>query len=213
MKKNYPTIAFFMFKYTDCLFFASFSFLSPFRKARDETSIRNVTTLLTRLDGIQRSAARQEQPRTEMTGQKRGELRPSTQSMAAALSDSSAGAETKAQTEAGADVAALTSSLSRISVSGGDRTVDDGQSLFTSPLPSSSSAVSPSSSPSSLTSSAVTDWIPLLIIGATNRPNAIDNALRRPGRFDVEVEVRTGPSSVIWLFAPLAFSPFIDPHR
>jgi transitional endoplasmic reticulum ATPase len=27
----------------------------------------------------------------------------------------------------------------------------------------------------------------LVVIGATNRPNAIDSALRRPGRFDREV--------------------------
>ena len=27
------------------------------------------------------------------------------------------------------------------------------------------------------------------MIGATNRPDAIDPAMRRPGRFDVEVEV------------------------
>jgi transitional endoplasmic reticulum ATPase len=29
----------------------------------------------------------------------------------------------------------------------------------------------------------------ILVIGATNRPNAIDPALRRPGRFDVEIEI------------------------
>ena len=29
----------------------------------------------------------------------------------------------------------------------------------------------------------------LVVIGATNRPNAIDPALRRPGRFDREIEI------------------------
>jgi len=29
----------------------------------------------------------------------------------------------------------------------------------------------------------------VVVIGATNRPNALDPALRRPGRFDREVEI------------------------
>ena len=29
----------------------------------------------------------------------------------------------------------------------------------------------------------------VIVIGATNRPNAIDPALRRPGRFDREIEI------------------------
>src|SRR5437773_9826647 len=29
----------------------------------------------------------------------------------------------------------------------------------------------------------------MIVIGATNRPNAIDPALRRPGRFDREIEI------------------------
>lgn len=33
----------------------------------------------------------------------------------------------------------------------------------------------------------------LLVIGTTNRPNAIDPALRRPGRFDLEIEIGRPP--------------------
>ena len=29
----------------------------------------------------------------------------------------------------------------------------------------------------------------IIVIGASNRPNAIDQALRRPGRFDREIEI------------------------
>jgi SpoVK/Ycf46/Vps4 family AAA+-type ATPase len=29
----------------------------------------------------------------------------------------------------------------------------------------------------------------IVVIGATNRPNALDEALRRPGRFDREIEI------------------------
>ena len=36
----------------------------------------------------------------------------------------------------------------------------------------------------------------LVVIGATNRPNAIDAALRRPGRFDREIEIGTCPDIV-----------------
>jgi len=31
----------------------------------------------------------------------------------------------------------------------------------------------------------------IIVIGATNRPDAIDEALRRPGRFDREIEIAT----------------------
>ncbi len=41
----------------------------------------------------------------------------------------------------------------------------------------------------------------VVVIGATNRPNAIDGALRRPGRFDREIEInipdRTGRSEIL----------------
>lgn len=40
----------------------------------------------------------------------------------------------------------------------------------------------------------------IIIIGATNRPNALDQALRRPGRFDREIEIGNIISSVeCWL--------------
>lgn len=29
----------------------------------------------------------------------------------------------------------------------------------------------------------------IVVMGATNRPNALDEALRRPGRFDREIEI------------------------
>ncbi len=35
----------------------------------------------------------------------------------------------------------------------------------------------------------------VIVIGATNRPEAIDNALRRPGRFDREIELRVPDKS------------------
>ena len=42
----------------------------------------------------------------------------------------------------------------------------------------------------------------IVVIGATNRPNALDEALRRPGRFDREVEIGMywfTYSCLIWL--------------
>lgn len=34
----------------------------------------------------------------------------------------------------------------------------------------------------------------LLVIAATNRPDSIEPALRRPGRFDIEIDIGTIPS-------------------
>ena len=36
----------------------------------------------------------------------------------------------------------------------------------------------------------------VVVVGTTNRPNAIDPALRRPGRFDREIEIGTSPPSL-----------------
>jgi SpoVK/Ycf46/Vps4 family AAA+-type ATPase len=32
-------------------------------------------------------------------------------------------------------------------------------------------------------------WSRVVVLAATNRPNVLDDALRRPGRFDREVEI------------------------
>ena len=39
----------------------------------------------------------------------------------------------------------------------------------------------------------------VVVIGTTNRPNAIDPALRRPGRFDKEFEIGAISSISYWL--------------
>jgi AAA family ATPase len=41
----------------------------------------------------------------------------------------------------------------------------------------------------------------VVVIGTTNRPNAIDPALRRPGRFDREIEIGESPP-LFFFFAP-----------
>jgi AAA family ATPase len=38
----------------------------------------------------------------------------------------------------------------------------------------------------------------VVILGATNRPNALDEALRRPGRFDREVEIGKSGRERAW---------------
>ena len=55
----------------------------------------------------------------------------------------------------------------------------------------------------------------LLLVGATNRPEALDPALRRPGRFDVELEVEVpGPGARADILAAhtarLALAPDVD---
>lgn len=39
------------------------------------------------------------------------------------------------------------------------------------------------------TSTTTTTADRIVVLGATNRPNALDEALRRPGRFDREIEI------------------------
>jgi ATPase family associated with various cellular activities (AAA) len=39
----------------------------------------------------------------------------------------------------------------------------------------------------------------VVVIGTTNRPNAIDPALRRPGRFDREFEIGACLHSLLWI--------------
>lgn len=55
-----------------------------------------------------------------------------------------------------------------------------------------------------------TDSVPLAIIGATNRPNSIDIALRRPGRFEREIEIpppdQAGRFEILKIFASGRFA-------
>jgi AAA family ATPase len=39
----------------------------------------------------------------------------------------------------------------------------------------------------------------VIVVATTNRPNAIDPALRRPGRFDREIEIGTVKSHIVTL--------------
>lgn len=39
----------------------------------------------------------------------------------------------------------------------------------------------------------------VVVVATTNRPNAIDSALRRPGRFDIEIEIGLSSSSPLFL--------------
>jgi transitional endoplasmic reticulum ATPase len=54
------------------------------------------------------------------------------------------------------------------------------------------------------------DYVPIAIIGATNRPNAIDIALRRPGRFEREIEIpppdMMGRKDILRIFSLTRFS-------
>ena len=45
-----------------------------------------------------------------------------------------------------------------------------------------------------------TDEDRVVVIGTTNRPNAIDPALRRPGRFDREIEIGQRPKKKLLMF-------------
>lgn len=47
----------------------------------------------------------------------------------------------------------------------------------------------------------------VVVIGTTNRPNAIDPALRRPGRFDREFEIGNNTSSLLALISSYRETP------
>ena len=57
--------------------------------------------------------------------------------------------------------------------------------------------------------------ISLVIVGATNRPNALDIALRRPGRFEREIEIpppdSSGRAEILHVFAKSKFSAIWAP--
>ena len=62
---------------------------------------------------------------------------------------------------------------------------------------------------------AKTDSVPFAVIGATNRPNAIDIALRRPGRFERELEIPPpdipGRAAILSILAEGQFSSIWRP--
>jgi len=58
----------------------------------------------------------------------------------------------------------------------------------------------------------------IIVIGATNRPNAIDPALRRPGRFDREIEIgvpdKTSRHEILQVHTrAMPLTPDVDLHR
>lgn len=53
----------------------------------------------------------------------------------------------------------------------------------------------------------------VVVIGTTNRPNAIDPALRRPGRFDREIEIGMAIYSFGMITSDGSFQAYQTPKR